>query len=100
MLNQNPHGSVAALREACVDSSVDSLIAAHGGPVDPILRTANNVRTRLADSVRTAPGESVADALGEVPWVLEEFRTSYFAQQLGTAYPISAKRILRAIDNA
>ncbi|WP_442862949.1 DUF3418 domain-containing protein, partial [Alteromonas sp. MCA-1] len=32
-------------------------------------------------------------ALNDVRWMLEELRVSLFAQQLGTAYPISAKRI-------
>jgi ATP-dependent helicase HrpA len=31
--------------------------------------------------------------LAEIYWMLEELRVSLFAQQLGTAYPISAKRI-------
>ena len=31
--------------------------------------------------------------LAEVYWMLEELRVSLFAQQLGTAYPISEKRI-------
>jgi ATP-dependent helicase HrpA len=34
----------------------------------------------------------------QVRWMLEELRVSYFAQSLGTAYPVSDKRILRAID--
>lgn len=47
-----------------------------------------------------ASGYADPDALGEVPWMLEELRVSYFAQQLGTAYPVSAKRIRRAIAAA
>lgn len=39
------------------------------------------------------PGNVIPDALQEVRWMLEELRISFFAQQLGTAYPISAKRI-------
>jgi ATP-dependent helicase HrpA len=34
----------------------------------------------------------------QIRWMLEELRVSYFAQSLGTAYPVSDKRILRAID--
>jgi len=34
----------------------------------------------------------------EIRWMLEELRISYFAQQQGTAYPISDKRVYRAID--
>jgi ATP-dependent RNA helicase HrpA len=39
---------------------------------------------------------------GEEPrrirWMIEELRISYFAQTLGTPYPVSEKRILRAMD--
>lgn len=34
----------------------------------------------------------------EVRWMLEELRVSLFAQQLGTAYPISEKRVLNAMN--
>jgi len=30
--------------------------------------------------------------------MIEEFRVSLFAQRLGTAYPVSAKRIRAAMD--
>jgi ATP-dependent helicase HrpA len=36
-------------------------------------------------------------ALAELRWMLEELRVSYFAQALGTPYPVSEKRVLRAI---
>jgi ATP-dependent helicase HrpA len=39
------------------------------------------------------PKGKVPDALNDVRWMIEELRVSLFAQQLGTAYPISAKRI-------
>lgn len=35
----------------------------------------------------------------DIRWMFEELRVSYFAQQLGTAYPVSDKRILQAIEN-
>lgn len=35
-------------------------------------------------------------ALVEFRWMLEEFRVSLFAQDLGTAYPVSAKRLEQA----
>ena len=202
VLNRNPHGSVAALLEDCVDCTVDGLIGEYGGPVwdeagfatllekvrgrvnadvldvlrevERILLAAHDVESGLAD----APGayaESLADAraqlealvypgfvtatgrrrlpdvtrylrgiqrrleklptdpardverlhdvewvraeyqavldgvaprtppgpeLVEVRWMIEELRISYFAQTLGTAYPVSVKRILRALDGA
>ncbi len=33
----------------------------------------------------------------EIRWMIEELRVSLFAQQLGTAYPVSEKRILTAL---
>ncbi|EKY2111452.1 DUF3418 domain-containing protein, partial [Salmonella enterica] len=38
------------------------------------------------------------DDVKEIRWMIEELRVSYFAQQLGTPYPISDKRILQAMD--
>ncbi len=200
VLNRNPHGSVAALLEDCVDCAVDSLMAAGGGPswdetsfaillekvraglhpavldvlteVEKILRAAIDVETRLADT--RGPAESLADirkqfdglvhpgfvtdtgadrlrnvtrylrgierrleklpteptrdlqrtadiawitgeyasalaslppgtsspALREVRWMIEELRVSFFAQTLGTAHPVSLKRVTRALDDA
>jgi ATP-dependent helicase HrpA len=34
----------------------------------------------------------------DVRWMIEELRVSYFAQQLGTPYPVSEKRIQQAMD--
>lgn len=36
--------------------------------------------------------------LAEVRWMLEELRVSFFAQQLGTKYPVSEKRIRQALQ--
>jgi len=45
----------------------------------------------LPEPRRTAP-----DVL-EIWWMIEELRVSLFAQKLGTPYPVSAKRIEKAI---
>ncbi|GLY87674.1 ATP-dependent RNA helicase HrpA [Actinoallomurus iriomotensis] len=50
--------------------------------------------------VRTRDAHPGAPKIREVRWMLEELRVSFFAQQLGTAYPISEKRILKALDAA
>ena len=39
------------------------------------------------------PGREVPPELKEIRWLIEELRISFFAQQLGTNVPISAKRI-------
>ena len=43
-------------------------------------------------------GRPIPSAVLEVRWMIEELRVSYFAHALGTAYPISDKRIVKAID--
>jgi ATP-dependent helicase HrpA len=51
------------------------------------------------DKRLAALGDGVAPAaLLEVPWMLEELRISYFAQPLGTAYPVSEKRVRRVLE--
>jgi ATP-dependent helicase HrpA len=39
------------------------------------------------------PTQPTPSELLEVRWMIEELRISFFAQQLGTAIPISVKRI-------
>ncbi|KOV75091.1 MULTISPECIES: ATP-dependent RNA helicase HrpA [unclassified Streptomyces] len=45
-------------------------------------------------------GRPVPPAVLDIRWMLEELRVSYFAHALGTAYPVSDKRIIKAIDAA
>jgi len=44
------------------------------------------------------PGRRDDEDVQEIRWMIEELRVSLFAQQLGTPYPISDKRILQAMD--
>ncbi|MCQ4085136.1 ATP-dependent RNA helicase HrpA [Streptomyces sp. RB6PN25] len=44
------------------------------------------------------PGRPVPAEVREIRWMIEELRVSYFAHALGTAYPVSDKRIIKAID--
>jgi ATP-dependent helicase HrpA len=58
---------------------------------------------RQVEDVRAAYDDVVANnkpsrELSEARWMIEELRVSYFAQTLGTAYPVSDKRIYRALD--
>ncbi|MDX3385403.1 ATP-dependent RNA helicase HrpA [Streptomyces niveiscabiei] len=43
-------------------------------------------------------GRPVPASVLDIRWMIEELRVSYFAHALGTAYPISDKRIVKAID--
>jgi len=46
------------------------------------------------------PAQRASADVVAIGWMLEELRVSLFAQTLGTAYPVSAKRVRRAIDAA
>ncbi|MFD6114755.1 ATP-dependent RNA helicase HrpA [Streptomyces yangpuensis] len=45
-------------------------------------------------------GRPVPETVTDIRWMIEELRVSYFAHALGTAYPISDKRIVKAVDAA
>lgn len=43
-------------------------------------------------------GVMVPEKVKQIRWMIEELRVSYFAQQLGTPYPVSDKRVKNAIS--
>ena len=43
-------------------------------------------------------GGPADEGLREIRWMIEELRINLFAQALGTAYPVSDKRIYKAMD--
>jgi ATP-dependent helicase HrpA len=45
-----------------------------------------------------APGRAAAADVADIGWLIEELRVSLWAQQLGTARPVSEQRIYRTID--
>jgi ATP-dependent helicase HrpA len=46
------------------------------------------------------PGQPLPQAVKDIRWMIEELRVSYFAHALGTAHPVSDKRIFKALDEA
>ena len=50
---------------------------------------------RARDGLRPARRDD--DDVRRIGWMIEELRVSYFAQRLGTSYPVSDKRVLKAI---
>ena len=58
---------------------------------------AENAYAALLESLR--PARRASDDVVAIGWMLEELRVSLFAQSLGTAYPVSVKRVLRAVDS-
>ncbi|MFD6160776.1 ATP-dependent RNA helicase HrpA [Nocardia sp. NPDC060256] len=59
--------------------------------LDRALTAYDRLVNSLPENRRHAP------AVTEIWWMIEEFRISLFAQKLGTPYPVSVKRIERAI---
>ena len=53
---------------------------------------------RLLDEL--PPGAEPGEELRAIRWMIEELRVSYFAQVLGTPYPVSDKRLRRAMEQA
>ena len=47
---------------------------------------------------RLPPSRREDEAVERIRWMIEELRVSYFAQALKTPYPVSEKRVLRAIE--
>lgn len=59
----------------------------------------DTVLTHLRKVLAAKPkGAEKTRPVKEIYWMIEEFRVSLFAQRLGTAQPVSRKRIMRAID--
>ncbi|WP_370947591.1 ATP-dependent RNA helicase HrpA [Amycolatopsis sp. cg5] len=120
VLNRNPHGSVAALLEDCVDCAIDKLVTDNGGPVwdeagfatlqekvraglnagtltvlfeaERILRAANDVETRLADT--RGPAESLADIRAQLKGLVH----AGFLAETGQDRLPNVTRYLRGIE--
>ncbi|GAB3941464.1 ATP-dependent RNA helicase HrpA [Corynebacterium tapiri] len=59
----------------------------------------DEVKAYLRARLRTAKaGTEKSPAVRDILWAIEEFRVSLFAQRLGTAHAVSARRIRKAID--
>ena len=43
--------------------------------------------------------DAMPEALPEFPWLLQELRVSFFAQNLGTRGPVSEKRLMRMLEH-
>lgn len=62
-----------------------------------LMLTVQDLEDSYDNAVKSLPaGTIVPDALLRVNWMIEELRVSFFAQELGTAYTVSEKRIAKA----
>ncbi|QIQ22093.1 ATP-dependent RNA helicase HrpA [Zophobihabitans entericus] len=58
------------------------------------------VQTAYQQLLKKLPADRQQDTtITDIRWMIEELRVNFFAQQLGTPYPISEKRIFQQIDN-
>lgn len=73
-------------------------------PVDPHSDRARMLKVEQVQQAwqswlnKLPPARRDDEDVQEVRWMIEELRVSYFAQQLGTPYPISDKRILQTME--
>jgi ATP-dependent helicase HrpA len=80
------------LTRAAADPSRDASLAWQ-------VRELEEEHAAAAAAARGARPDLARDArLAEAAWMIEELRVSLFAQQLGTAHPVSAKRIRSALS--
>ncbi|WP_314893857.1 ATP-dependent RNA helicase HrpA [Rothia mucilaginosa] len=62
-----------------------------------LMLTVQDLEDSYDNAVKSLPGGTIVpDALRRVNWMIEELRVSFFAQELGTAYTVSEKRIAKA----
>lgn len=73
-------------------------------PVDPHSDRARMIKVQSLEQIWSSwltklPPTRRDDAeVQDIRWMIEELRVSYFAQQLGTPYPVSEKRIQQAME--
>jgi ATP-dependent helicase HrpA len=73
-------------------------LTAPGRDRDRLARVETVEREHAAWLAGLRPERRCEPEVRAVRWMLEELRVSLFAQQLGTPYPVSEKRIYRAMD--
>ncbi|MCW5954141.1 MAG: DUF3418 domain-containing protein, partial [Propionibacteriaceae bacterium] len=64
---------------------------------DQAMETINDLEDEYAERCNAFPPGPLPQEVAEIGWLLEELRVSLFAQSLGTAVPVSAKRIRTAL---
>ena len=67
---------------------------------DDLLGTIWPLEAEYAELLAAQPDGPLPAKLADLGWRLEELRVGLFAQQLGTAEPVSVQRIRKALDDA
>ena len=64
---------------------------------DEALDTIGALEDAYAERCQACPPGPLPEAVDEIGWLIEELRVGLFAQALGTAVPVSAKRVRAAL---
>ena len=65
------------------------------------MQKVREIQTEYAELLAAQPkGRPVPASVRDIRWMVEELRVSYFAHSLGTAFPVSDKRVFKALDAA
>ena len=86
---------------AAIERRMDRLEAGQVGRDHPAMLSVQGLEDAYDAALEALPeGVRTPAALARVKWMLEEYRVSLFAQELGTAFSVSEKRIRTALREA
>ncbi|MFZ7156059.1 DUF3418 domain-containing protein, partial [Avibacterium avium] len=81
-----------------IDKRIDKLLQDPNRDRAAMLRVENVEKAYQQLLLKLPKSKPIPAEVAEIPYMIEELRVSLFAQQLGTKYPISDKRILNVIN--
>ncbi|URL07391.1 ATP-dependent RNA helicase HrpA [Avibacterium sp. 21-595] len=81
-----------------IDKRMDKLLQDPNRDRAAMLRVENVQNAYQQLLLKLPKSKPIPAEVAEIPYMIEELRVSLFAQQLGTKYPISDKRILSVIN--
>ncbi|MDO4697843.1 MAG: ATP-dependent RNA helicase HrpA [Pasteurellaceae bacterium] len=82
-----------------IDKRLDKLVVDTNSDRAKMLRVEQVQQAYQQLLAKLPKSKPISDEVAEIRYMIEELRVSLFAQQLGTRYPISDKRILNAIGD-
>ena len=80
-----------------IERRLDKLVEGAARDRD-LMDRVHRLEERYRRLLGTLPPDRPAHEIGHIGWMLEELRVSFFAQMLGTAQPVSEKRVLQEMD--
>lgn len=84
-----------------MQSRIEKLVGANVNRDNQQMLIVQDLEDAYDAAIKSLPtGTSPSRDLERVEWMIEELRVSFFAQELGTAYTVSEKRISKALREA